>query len=266
MVRDATDPEKAEFETQLARSLGLERHFSEAFAILDQVDRRSSALPERARIRSVLERGRCLRSGGEPGAARPLFVSAWERARLAGIDVLAIDAAHMVAMTSLETDALAWNRLALDLANVSPSPDARAWRTSLLNNIAWTYHDGGDYSRALDYFEQALDEARRGTDPEVARIAGWSVGRALRSLGRYPEALQIQRRIENQPAPGGKVDGYVLEEIAENLTALDRASEAQPYFARAYAALANDDELKANEPHRLRRMLELGEAPPRARP
>jgi len=47
-------------------------------------------------VRYLLERGRTFNSAGEKDRARPLFVQAWEIAGAAGLEGLAVDAAHMV--------------------------------------------------------------------------------------------------------------------------------------------------------------------------
>ncbi len=254
----AIDPDKAEIETQVARTLGLQGKFIEALAVLDGIERRAQALPERVRVRIALERGRCRNSDGDPAGARPLFLAAWQSARAAGLDDLAVDAAHMVAITEIGTAALDWNFRALTLADTSTSDQAQRWRTSLFNNLGWTYHDLGEYAQALTYFEKARDESRLGSDRETQRFASWAVARALRSLARYDEALAIQHELESEIAAANEVDGYVFEEIAENLQALGRWRDAAPYFRRAHVELAKDQVLSRDEPERLERLARLG--------
>ncbi len=84
---------------------------------------------------------------------------------------------------------------------------------------------------------------------ERARIARYSIGKTHRAMGRYEDALALQKSL--------KPDGYILEEIAECLLALKRPDEAKQYFARAYEELAKDEWLAANEPQRLQRLREL---------
>jgi tetratricopeptide (TPR) repeat protein len=90
------------------------------------------------------------------------------------------------------------------------------------------------------------------------RIARWCIARALRSLGRLDEALALQQAIQQELTDEGTTDGYVLEELAECLLALDRAVEAQPYFRAAYAALSQDVWLVEHESARLERLKALG--------
>jgi Flp pilus assembly protein TadD len=97
--------------------------------------------------------------------------------------------------------------------------------------------------------------------PEPIRIARWCVARALRSLGRSAEALEVQQALQAKLARGNATDGYVDEELGECLLALDRGAEAQPYFARAYAELSQDHWLAENEPTRLERLKQLSKNP-----
>jgi len=96
-----------------------------------------------------------------------------------------------------------------------------------------------------------------GRQPQ-GRIARWSVARCLRSLGRYDEALGIQRALEREWAAAGQADGYVFEELAELLDATGRPTEAGPYFRRAADELGKDATFAKNEAARLARLRERG--------
>jgi tetratricopeptide (TPR) repeat protein len=255
----AGDPGRhAELLTQIARAEGLQRRFDAAHATLDEAEAIAAASP-RARVRVRLERGRVLNSAGAAEDARPHFLAAWEEARAAGIDGLAVDAAHMVAIVESGDGALEWNERALALADSSSDPDARRWRGSLLNNIGWAHHGRGAYEPALRCFEAALDARRESGRPEDVRVARWCVARCLRSLGRVEEALREQRRLQRELAATGATDGYVEEELAECLLALDRGVEARPHFARAHELLSADPWLVEGEPERLERLRRLSE-------
>ena len=69
--------------------------------------------------------------------------------------------------------------------------------------------------------------------PEQIRIARWCVARGQRSLGQFEVALATQRELLIELERMGGKDGYVFEEIAENLLALNQPDEAQTYFALA---------------------------------
>ena len=55
----------------------------------------------------------------------------------------------------------------------------------------------------------------------------------------------------------GESDGFVPEEIGENLLALGRAEEARPYFARAHAELSRLETVERPDEAHLARLLSL---------
>jgi tetratricopeptide (TPR) repeat protein len=213
--------------TQVARALGLQDRFDEATAELDSVDV-AEASPV-GRVYLDLERGRVLRSGGDPERAIPFFRTAFETASAARLDALAADAAHMMAVVGDPPAQIEWSQRALGIATASTDPHTRRWISSVENNLGWTLHDLGRYEEAQEHFERALVANEERGDPERIRIAHWTVARGLRSLGRHEEALAIQQRLVEQ----GPEDPYVFEELAELLTALGRPDEAEPYAERA---------------------------------
>ena len=85
----------------------------------------------------------------------------------------------IAAETGEET--LAWNERALELAEASEDERAQRWRASLLNNLGWARHDGGDYEAALSLFERALAERqKRGpTGRRGSRAGAWRAACAL---------------------------------------------------------------------------------------
>jgi tetratricopeptide (TPR) repeat protein len=253
------DPVAAdEARTQLARAIGLQDRFDDGHAILDAVDA-DHPDGDRVRVRARLERGRLMRSGGDPAASVKPFVEAWELARTLGEDGLAVDAAHMLALVDASPGERTWNQRALDLADTSPDPAARAWRGSLWNNIGWARFEAGDLAGALEAFETALAARREQGEPRETRVAEWCVARCLRALGRPAEALAIQERLAVETAAAGDPDdGYVAEEIGECLLAVDRAEEARPHLARAAALLGADARLAEQEPDRIARLRRLG--------
>ncbi len=257
---DAGDqPGADEARTQLARSLGLQGRFDEAHAELDRVDA-DPAAQDRIRVRSLLERGRVLRSGGDPAASMAPFQAAWELARSLDEDGLAVDAAHMLALVDASPGEPAWHQRALELADTSPQPAARRWRGSLWNNMGWARFEAGDLDGALAAFQAALGARREQGQARETRIAEWCVGRCLRALGRPAEALAIQERLAVQTAQAGDPeDGYGVEEMGECLLALGRADDARPYFARAAERLGADAWLAEHEPDRIDRLRRLGQ-------
>lgn len=244
--------------TQLARTLGLQRRFDEAHQVLDTVEPLLTDDLETARIRYLLERGRAFNSSKHPEQAHPLFLEAWERAKAAKEDSYAVDAAHMLGIVEKGEASLDWNMQAIAYAEGSTSPRARNWLGSLYNNTGWTYHDMGEYEKALDLFERAVILRQQQGNAETIRIARWCVARCLRSLGRNEKALEIQLTLLKEGEETGTPDAYTQEELGELYLIAGNAEKARPHFATAYAALSQDPWLVENEPERIARLKELG--------
>jgi tetratricopeptide (TPR) repeat protein len=247
-----------EVSTQLARAQGLQRKFDAAHATLDAVEQALPGKPERVVVRYLLERGRVFNSSRQPDKAVPLFKDALTLARAAREDFLAIDAAHMLGIAAPAEERLKWNLEAVAMTEKTSDARARRWLASLYNNIGWTYHERGDYTTALAYFEKAVPAWEERGEPRGVRIARWAVARAYRSLGRYDDALAIQRQLEAEGAAANAPDGYVYEELGELLLARGEGAAARSNFARAVELLGGDTGLRANEPERLSRLRRLG--------
>jgi tetratricopeptide (TPR) repeat protein len=196
--------------TQLARALGLQERYDEGFAVLDDLAVEDPEVTARA----ALERGRLLRSSGEPDAARPYFEGAARSAHEAGLEALHVDALHMVALVAPAEDQLRLNEEALAVARASTDEAARNWDASLLNNLGMVHADAGDWLAALATFEEALAARERIGDAARTRVARWMVGWALRNLGRTDEALAVQTALKAELEAAGEEDPYVDEEIS----------------------------------------------------
>jgi tetratricopeptide (TPR) repeat protein len=245
-------------QTQIARTYSLRSRFADAHALLDRIEPELATAGPEPKVRFLLERGRTWRSGQQPEKARPLFLQAAELANQARLEFLAIDAMHMVALIepTLEQQ-LEWNRRALAAAQRASDPAARNWDASLANNIGMSLHDAGRYEEALASFRSALAARERLGKPGGIRTAHWTIAWTLRALKRHEEALAILMRIEREAAAAGAPDGYVFEEIGENLLALARAPEAGPWFAKAHAQHRQDSSLNRPDDKHLARLIEL---------
>jgi tetratricopeptide (TPR) repeat protein len=221
------------------------------------VKRRLDETPSRPRVRYLLERGRAYNSSGKPKVARPLFQQAFDLAQTLNENFYAVDALHMLAIVAPPEQSLAVNLKAIQLAETSQDERARGWLGSLYNNTGWAYHAMGDYISALEIFQKAEQWRRSKGKAREKCIAAWCVGRTLRSLGQTEEAVAIQMALMDELESAGESDGYVFEEIAECMIALDRLDEARPYFLEAYEYLIEDLQ---QEPDRLARLKELGGA------
>jgi tetratricopeptide (TPR) repeat protein len=196
--------------TQVARALGLQERYDEGHAVLDDL---AVGSPEVA-TRAELERGRLLRSAGEPDAARPHFEAAASTAREAGLEALHMDGLHMFALVAPAEEQQRLTEEALAVARGSADASARNWDASLLNNLGMTLADAGDWPAALAAFEEALAARERIGDAGRTRVARWMVGWALRNLGRTDEALAVQTALKAELDAIGEEDPYVDEELA----------------------------------------------------
>lgn len=251
-LESASGDYRFELLTQIARTYSLRKRYGEAHQLLDEIEPNLKDAGNRPNLRYLLERGRTYNSSGDKERARELFIRAWQLGGETDEIGLTVDAAHMVAITFAGSEqAIDWNLKGLEIARPSENAKARSLIPAMLNNSAWDLHDMGRYDEALPLFEEALTEWVARGKPTQIQIAKWSVARCLRSLKWHEDALAIQRELEAEHANIGTKDGYVFEEIAENLQALNRMDEARSYFSRAYDELRKDEWLVENEGQRL---------------
>ena len=184
LAAEAAKGGRAEVLTQLARVQGLREQFDEGERLLIEAEGLAGDSAP-ARLRVDLERGRLLRSSGDPAAALPLFVSTFDAAVEAGEQFLAADAAHMAALAAPDhASKLAWTQRGVKIAEATDDRDVAYWLGPLLNNLGVEYAESGDKSAALDAFERALEVRLR--YPENAKTIQWardSVEEARRALG-----------------------------------------------------------------------------------
>ena len=197
--------------TQVARALGLQERYDEGHAVLDDL---AVGRPEVA-TRAALERGRLLRSAGDPDDGPAALRGRGEhRPRGAG----------WRPCTSTPCTCSPWSRRPRTSSGSPrrhwPSPArsadaaARNWDASLLNNLGMVHADAGDWPAALAAFEEALAARERIGDAGRTRVARWMVGWALRDLGRSDEALAVQPALKAELDAMGEEDPYVDEELA----------------------------------------------------
>ena len=202
----AKGDERLEILTQLARTCSLRKDFATAHALLDDVERQLAGAGPRPRARYLLERGRTFNSAGDKEKARSHFERAWTLGRESGEEGLAVDAAHMIAITRSGTaEGVAWNEKALAIARDSRSPKARALIPAMYNNMAWDLHDLKRYDEALAAFEKALAEWMKTGKPRQIQVAKWSIAQCLRSMKREAEAAEIEKALQ--------AEGFVLNPV-----------------------------------------------------
>jgi tetratricopeptide (TPR) repeat protein len=180
---ESDDAGRAEVLTQLARVEGLRDDFDGCERLLKEAEALAGASAV-AKVRIDLERGRKLRSSGDPDGALPLFEAAFSRACESGEHYLAGDAAHMCALAVADDRAAMeeWTQRGLDLGEREPS--AGYWAGPLLNNLGWAYFDAGEHEDALALLERALEVRRRDPDnPDAIVFAEEAVETARQALG-----------------------------------------------------------------------------------
>lgn len=238
----ATPEEKLILHTQIARTYGLRRDFERARAILAEIEPQIQEADAAAQAHYSLELGRTYASTTHAPddltdeareQARAAYRNAFEIAKTAGLDDLAVDALHMMAIVeTAPEDQLAWDLKAIAHMEKSSQPAARGWEASLRNNVGYALHLQGKYEEALAQFEQALQVRERTGSPETIRVARWMIAWTLRSLGRFDEALEIQLRLEGECDEAGQPDPYVFDELIELYTGLGDEAKLQHYTKR----------------------------------
>jgi tetratricopeptide (TPR) repeat protein len=212
--------------TQIARTLGLRGRYDEAHRELDAIEPALASAGVEPRVRAWLERGRTLRSAGQPAEARPYFERAYTAADTAGLERLAADALHMVALVEPALDdRIAWNRRTIAYAERAKDPRARGWRAAALNNIGSDLREAGRLPESLATFRDALAAYEQQGRADNVRFARWQVANVLRLLGRSDEALAQQLALEREYAAAGQADADVFDELA--LLDLPRAEQWQ---------------------------------------
>jgi len=246
----ASDDDALILQTQIARTYGLRRDFSQARQILAGIQPQIQVASLEAQVRYHLELGRTYSSAAHSPKsqttevkknARSAYLRALELAKDGKLDDLAIDALHM--LTFVDTapeDQLAWNRKAVALMQASSQPDAKKWEGSLHNNTGYALYLLGRFEDALLEFRLALDARLRDGNPGNIRIAYWMIAWTLRAMGRLEEALEIQLRLERECDEAGEPDPYVFEELELLYQALNNREKASFYAARRKAAVPSD--------------------------
>jgi len=233
--------------SQIGRALCLQRRFDEAAAVLADAAAALRGGESTAAARVVLERGRVHRDQGEIVQATACFRRALELAGQAAEPYLTVDALHMLGHVQTGDEALQTFRGALDLARGSDDPMTRRWQCTLHDNLSAALCRRGDFAGALACAEEMEKAA---PDDSRKRDARWRRGRALRRMGRIPEAQALQETLLLE-APG---DGWILGELGECHWDAGRTAEASAAFEKSLDALRNNPWALAGEPDWLRSM------------
>lgn len=223
--------------TQIARTMSLRGRYDEAHAELDQIAAQLSTAGPEAQVRALLERGRTLRSAGDPAGSRTYFEQALGIARPAGLHGLEGDAMHMIALVEPSPEGrLLWNRRLADDALASPDPALRRWAGAALNNLGVQLNELGRHEEALGVFREALPAFEAGGDARRLHVARWMVAHTLRLLGRSDEAQAQFLQLKAERDAAGQPDPEVFAELALLHEARRDAAGAARYREREAAA------------------------------
>jgi tetratricopeptide (TPR) repeat protein len=228
-------------QTQIARTHGMRKDFAKAREILAQAEPRLAQASAEARARWLLESGRTWASPvhtkqqREEGRdkARALFTAAFDTARAAKLDGLAIDALHMMVMVDEAPEQqLEWDMKAIAYMEASSQPAARKWEGSLYNNTGYALQQAGRHDEAIAMYRKSLAAYERDGRLDDVRIEHWMIASALRAQGKLQDALAIQQRLEREWDAAGKPDPYVYQELEQLHRALGDENLAREYAAR----------------------------------
>jgi tetratricopeptide (TPR) repeat protein len=233
-------------QTQIARTHGLRRNFPEARRVLAEIQEPVSRAAPEAQVRYCLELGRTYASVAhkpeevtpeDREKARSLFMNAFETARGARLDYLAIDALHMMSSVDVgPKDQLAWDLKALAFMEASPQAEAKKWEGSLRNNVGYANFLLGNYDEALAEYRLSLAAHERSGRAANVRIAYWMIARTLRAQGLIQEAIAIQLRLEREWNDAGESDPYVYEELEQLYRQSGDIALAEQYAAKLQAS------------------------------
>jgi len=253
------DAYAAEAMTQVARTFSLRGEFDQANAILDVVDEGPQGSVPVVRVRSLLERGRTLNSGGQPDVALPLFEEAYEIAAANGEDFLAGDALHMAGIAADIEGERHWVGVLGQFVDGRPDSPANYWFGAMHNNLGWSYMSAERFEEALTEFQASRDAyaAMEGKRYETL-IADYSVGQAMRRLDRCEAALPLQEQtFEAIRTEFDQEDEYVAEEIALCRAALGDTEGAREPASLAYGKFSAQSWFVESEAERLEALREL---------
>jgi tetratricopeptide (TPR) repeat protein len=242
-LEQATGDTALILQTQIARTYGIRKQFDQARAILKDLEL-TGAGPE-ATVNYWLEWGRTFCSATHDPAsqidqardqARTAFTRAFEMARGAKLDALAVDALHMMGFVdTAPEELLAWNLKTLAFMETSSDPEAQTWAGSLHNNVGYALHQVGRLEEALEQFKLALTVRKRKGEVRGVRIAHWMIAWTLRGLERFDAAIKIQLRLEREFAATGESDPYVFAELAALYQATGNTQLAEHYRSKHVA-------------------------------
>jgi tetratricopeptide (TPR) repeat protein len=243
LLEAVTSDDRLLLETQIARTFGLRREFDRAREVLAAIQAKLETGDSEVHVRYWLELGRTYCSATHPPEtqteearqhAREAYTLAFDHARSAGLDGLAVDALHMMTAVDPSPESqIEWNTKALAFMDSSKDVAAKKWEGSLRNNLGYALHLAERYDEALVEFELSRLARQRAGNKEGEGIARWMIGRTLRVMDRLDEALAIQLQLEKELRDTGSEDPYVFQELEILHRKLGDSIRADHYKSRS---------------------------------
>lgn len=246
----------------IGRAEALQRKFAEARRSLDEagklLEEPGAQYAVAVRIGWLIGRGHLHILEKTPSQARAFFSEAWSLATESGEDYFAVEIAQLMAVSEPAKSQREWISRAIQIAEKSQLPKTKACLCALYSSLGWKHFEMRQFENSLESFKTALESAKSVGSELEAFTAQWSIGKVLRAMSRFEEALAIQKKLVDGLGIGGRKNGRLYEEMAECLHALKRVDEAQMYFELAYRELSSDEWISDNQPVQLKRMKDLG--------
>lgn len=251
-----------ELQTQIANALRIQGKFDESRHILNSIQAGIEFAPdthEKIIVGTLynLEMGRLLADTGKLKAAYRYFGFALELSVTTNVDALIIDASEMLACAGFTDETIDFSLNKIEQLTDSTNSEDKLLMASYAVIVGLIYSANSEYQKAIEQFMHARDIFSKCNKAELTRIVRLKICRAQRLLGQYKIALLELRTQEQLLKEENRIDGFVFEEIAENLHALGYES-AQIYFSKAFQNLEITTLLKFREPDRLSRLHSLG--------
>jgi len=193
--------------------------------------------------RYEIVRGVYQREDGHRAEATETFARLYDFCREHGLHRQAVNAAHMAAIAAQPEQQIAWAHKGIQAAEEGGYASSLAM---LWNNLGWTYDDLGRYEEALDALTKAREYHWQTGDDQAKLIADWSLGHALRMVGRNDEArgyltgafAWAERRYAEDPSPANaEWLGMGHKELGELALAEGRRDTARRELAQAVGKL-----------------------------
>ena len=250
-----------ELQTQVARALGLQKKFIEAFHVLDSIQAGLEYAPvceskDLVGIRYNLERGRILLITEKMEDAIRYFRFAYKLAMKINADDLSIDAIKMLLNLTSTDERIELGLKGISIATKRGNENLYPSIGELATGVGQAYLENKEYQKAIEQFMHARDIFSKLIDAENARTSRLSICIAQRGLGNYKEALLELRMQEEWLKKSDNLDGIIFEEIAENLLAL-RHNSSSVYFCKALECFQAEGLISNMEPNRISRIREL---------